>query len=64
MNKDGNFALDKDKKNPGRGAYLCKNIKCINTMNKKHSLDRAFKTKLPDVVYDDLSKEMSDLIAE
>ncbi|MDR0930842.1 MAG: YlxR family protein [Clostridiales bacterium] len=42
----------------GRGAYICKNIDCINLAQQKRALNRAFKcniTNLDDII-DDLTQ--------
>ena len=36
--------IDQEKKADGRGCYICKNEKCIETAVKKNAFSRAFKT--------------------
>ena len=45
------FVVTDDKTVSGRGAYVCKNEKCIKTAVKKRAFDRSFKQRLPDEVY-------------
>lgn len=40
----------------GRGAYICKDIKCLKAAVKKGSLSRALKCQIDKTVYDELSK--------
>ncbi len=48
------FFVDETQKKQGRGAYIC--LSCLNTPEflKRRPLDRAFRTKVPDCVYDAL----------
>ena len=39
---DGSFVLDQTGKQGGRGAYLCKDIKCIFVASKSKGLERSF----------------------
>jgi len=36
--------IDEEKKNEGRGCYLCKNSKCFENAIKKNAFQRTFKT--------------------
>ena len=45
------FVVCTDNKTQGRGAYVCKNEKCIDFAVKKRAFDRRFRKKLPDEVY-------------
>lgn len=38
--------LDKTYKSPGRGAYMCKDPKCLKETIKKQKLQRALRTKI------------------
>ena len=48
------FTLDTTGKMHGRGAYICKDIECLKTAQKKRGLDKSFKEKVPAEVYDEL----------
>ena len=41
----------------GRGAYICKSEKCLETAFKKKQLDYAFKDKVEASVYENLREE-------
>ncbi len=56
--KDGEFSLDLSGKMNGRGAYVCRNPKCFEKLKKQHSLNRAFKTNVPDAVISSLEEEI------
>lgn len=46
--------LDTTGKKNGRGAYLCKDIECLKKAKKNKGLERSFKMRIPDRVYDSL----------
>ncbi len=49
--------LDVTGKKNGRGAYLCKEKDCLVKARKNKGLERSFKMKIPNEVYDNLEKE-------
>ncbi len=56
---DGEAVIDKTLKMNGRGAYLCKDEKCISNAKKRKSLDRALEIKTADEFYDVLIEELN-----
>lgn len=52
--KENEVLIDNSKKIDGRGAYVCKNEQCIATIEKKKTLNRAFKMNLDKEIYDKL----------
>ena len=44
--KDGQIAVDISGSAPGRGAYICKNIDCLDLARKKHAIERVTKGKI------------------
>ena len=48
--------IDESGKLPGRGAYVCKNMKCITLAEKKGGFQRAFKVNCSDI-YESLRAE-------
>ena len=48
------YSIDIAGNTNGRGAYLCPD--CICMAIKKRALNRAFKTNLPDEIYEELNK--------
>lgn len=48
--KDG-FVVDKSMKLDGRGAYICKDEKCISTCEKKHLFNKSFKCNVSNEIY-------------
>ena len=52
-----NFSVDENHKKEGRGAYICAKCKLSENLFKKRALDRAFKMRVPDEIYDLLKGE-------
>ena len=52
----GEFMLDTNHNLGGRGAYVCKDTKCIDLTIKKKLLNRAFKTNLDAYIYEKLGE--------
>lgn len=50
--------IDKKFNKPGRGAYLCKNMTCLNKLYKSKRLERLFDISVDDLIY----KEIGELI--
>jgi len=44
---DDRFVLDPAGKLPGRGAYLCASLPCLEVAIKRKAFDRAFRQSLP-----------------
>ncbi len=59
-NKSGEIKLDLTGKAHGRGAYICRKKTCIEQTSKTKALNRAFRTEVPQAIYDDLIKEIGD----
>ena len=59
-NKEGQINIDKTGKMPGRGAYLCDNIECLEKAIKTKRIDKIFETKIDDEIYEKLRGVMSD----
>ncbi|MBP1562818.1 MAG: YlxR family protein [Oscillospiraceae bacterium] len=57
--KDGSVSLDDTGKKAGRGAYICRDIKCFEAAKKGKKLERALKCSVPDEIYDNIEKELT-----
>ena len=57
--KEGQVSIDATGKKSGRGAYICKDVKCLATARKKKSLSRALKCEIPDEIYSNLETAMN-----
>ena len=53
-NKEGEISVDKNEKKQGRGAYICDNKECLEKAIKSKGLERAFKRKIEEEVYNNL----------
>lgn len=61
---EGPIVLDVTGKKNGRGAYLCKSVECLKKAKKNKGLERSFKMRIPNEVYEDLEKEFGEIEAE
>ena len=57
----GEVSLDTTGKKPGRGAYVCHSLECLQKAQKARRLERAFACKIPDEVYSQLEEGMKSL---
>ncbi len=57
---DGNISIDRTGRANGRGAYICDTIECLEKAIKSKRLEKAFKTKVSEEIYEDLRGVMSD----
>ncbi|MDR0426649.1 MAG: YlxR family protein [Clostridiales bacterium] len=55
------FSLDQTGKARGRGAYVCNDIACIQKCAKARLLNKSFKTKVDEGVYQALLEEFTRL---
>ena len=55
---DRSFAIERNMKLNGRGAYLCDNVACLEKAVKKRVLDRSFREKIDAAVYEQLAQEI------
>lgn len=52
------ISLDLTGKQEGRGAYVCKSPECVELLCKRRNLDKVFKTKLPNELYDMIKEKI------
>ncbi|MBN2410746.1 YlxR family protein [candidate division KSB1 bacterium] len=43
---DGSVTLDREQKHPGRGAYVCPDLNCLEIAIKKNQFARVFRQKI------------------
>ena len=55
---EGEIALDRTGRLPGRGAYVCPDLECLKKARKTRRLERVFSSAIPEEVYDALEKEL------
>ena len=54
----GEISIDEGGKVAGRGAYVCKSPTCAESIGKRRNLDKVFKVKVPNELYDDLKEKI------
>ena len=59
-NAEGEISIDTTGKKPGRGAYICKDAKCLKLARKGKKIDKAFDVAISDEIYDRLEQELAD----
>jgi len=55
---EGEISLDFKGKKSGRGAYLCRDLKCLRRARKSHRIDRVLECEIPEAVWDKMEEEM------
>lgn len=61
LKDDGTLTVDPTGKLPGRGAYLCKDEKCIKTELKAHRISRGLNAQMSEEELTKLSEEILKL---
>jgi uncharacterized protein len=59
-NKEGIISIDKRGKSPGRGAYICNSLECLQKAQKQKRLERAFSGAIDKEIYEQLVKELME----
>ncbi len=59
-NKENEISIDLHGKKPGRGAYICKDISCLEKAVKTKRLERNLESKISSEIYDKLKEEIMD----
>ncbi len=57
-NSEGIIKVDLTGKAPGRGAYICKNVECLEKAIKGKRLEKNFETKINENVFQRLREEL------
>ena len=57
---EGEISLDLTGRKPGRGAYVCASLSCLQAARKARRLERAFSCAIPAEVYDRLEEELQN----
>ncbi len=57
-NSQGVTSVDTTGKAHGRGAYICNSRRCLEKAKKAKAFNRAFKSDVPEEIYEDLMKEL------
>lgn len=62
--QDGRIAVDPSGRLPGRGAYICRNLDCIDKIISSKIVERALKTSDSDIDKKELLDELRKLIMQ
>lgn len=55
---EGDVSLDLTGRKPGRGAYVCRSIDCLQAARKARRLEKAFSCQIPAEVYERMEEEL------
>ena len=55
---DGVISLDFTGKKSGRGAYICRDVKCLRRARKSGRIGRNLECEIPEAVYDSMESEL------
>lgn len=55
---EGEISLDLKGRKPGRGAYVCHDLACLEKAIKDKRFERAFECRIPADIYDSMKKEL------
>lgn len=58
---EGVISLDASGKKSGRGAYLCKDVKCLKRARKTGKLAQSLECAIPDEIYEALEAQLCEL---
>ncbi|MDV3426049.1 MAG: YlxR family protein [Bacillota bacterium] len=59
-NKEGQISIDLTGKKPGRGAYICRNLTCLEKAIKAKKLDRSLEVKIDEETFVRLREEIGN----
>lgn len=57
---EGDLQIDPTGKKNGRGAYLCRELSCFHSAQKRRSLERALKMSIPAELYATLQQQLEE----
>ena len=55
----GEISVDMTGKKPGRGAYICPDLECLNKVVKSKRLERSLETAISQEIYEWLKEQLS-----
>ena len=57
---EGNVSLDFTGKSSGRGAYICRSLKCLQRARRSQRIEKNLECAIPDEVYDRMERELAE----
>ena len=58
-NQTNEIIIDESGKKPGKGAYICDSIECLEKGIKSKALKRALEVEIPEEIYENLRERIS-----
>ena len=55
---EGEISLDRTGRASGRGAYICRDVKCLRRARKSRRIDKNLDCVIPDEIYDRMEREL------
>ena len=55
---EGEISLDFTGKKSGRGAYICRDVRCLKKARKSKRIERSLECQISDAVYDLMESEL------
>ena len=56
---EGEISVDMTGKKPGRGAYICPDLECLNKVVKSKRLERSLETAISQEIYESLKEQLT-----
>lgn len=56
---EGEISVDLTGKKPGRGAYICPKLECLNKVIKSKRLERSLETAISQEIYESLKEQLT-----
>ena len=56
---EGEISVDMTGKKPGRGAFICPDLECLNKVVKSKRLERSLETAISQEIYESLKEQLS-----
>ena len=61
-NKENIIKVDESGKEPGRGAYICYNMECLEKAQKSKKIEKALGAKINDEIYEQIKKAIENKV--
>ena len=58
-NQSNEINIDESGKKPGKGAYICDSLECLEKGIKSKALKRALEVEIPEEIYENLRERIS-----
>ena len=56
--EEGDDALDMTGRKSGRGAYICRDVKCLRRVRKSRRIETTLEVSIPEAVWDAMEAEL------